>query len=117
MLKRIKIFKQIIFTVAIAAFSGQAVAELKYVGHHNVKRYYPVGGTTTYLTLEAPHENPAGCPQNFYYAMNKDHPEFEEYRKLILTAKASGQKLGVYVWADPGKCIGAYPSIYSIFIQ
>ncbi len=110
-------FKRTFAFLLLMIVSAQGFAELKYTGHLNVKRYYPVAGTVTYLMMEGTLENPAGCASAHYYAMTSTHPEFEEYRKLILTAKASGQKLGVYIWADPGRCVGSYPEIYSIFIQ
>ena len=110
-------FKKLLVVFSLFAISFSCFAKLAYVGHLNVNRYYPVAGTVTYLMLQGAHQKPAGCADSVYYAMTSDHGEFEEYRKLILTAKASGQKIGVYIWADPGKCVGSYPSIYSMFIQ
>lgn len=108
--------KSLLFICLLVA-SVEVFAGVKYVGHSTVKRYYPVGGTVTYLMLDAPHINPAACSGGSAYLAqhSSDGGDFEEYRKLILTAKASGQKIGVYVWDD--KCTGAYPKIYSIFIQ
>lgn len=109
--------KYVLAVLLAFGITFQANAGVTYAGHAKVKRFYPVGGTITYFMMEGAMVNPAGCPSQVYYAMGSDHPEFEEYRKLILTAKASGQKLGVYVWGDPGKCHGSYPLVYSIFIQ
>lgn len=108
-------------TIKLALFFGLiflstvANAGVIYAGYSTVKRYYPVGGKTTFLLLDLAHINPAGCELTTYFAHHESYPEFEEYRKLILTAKASGQKIGVYIYDD--ECHGQYPKIYSMFIQ
>lgn len=101
--------------VVLLMFSSQAYAGFKYVGHANVKRYYPKGGVT-YVQMSNTHINPAGCKVSGYYAFNKETiAEADEYRKLLLTAKVSNIKLGVYIHDD--KCLGSYPQLYSMFIQ
>lgn len=107
--------KKILLLIILSTVMATANAGVRWAGHATVKVYYPVGGATTYLSLNSAHINPAGCASSVYYGHHQSYPEFEEYRKLALTAKASGQKLSVYVYDD--QCHGSYPKIYSMLIQ
>jgi len=81
-----------------------------------VSRYQPVDGINVYLRMNEAHINPAGCKSTYYYRMvSFNHPEFDEYKKIILTAAASGKKLTVGV--HDTECEGSYPKITRIIFE
>lgn len=79
-----------------------------------VMRYFPADNFV-HLKLIDPGINPAGCSDPYYYALDPSHPHYEDYKKVILTAKASGQYIGVYIVDN--ECLGTRPKIHSLFIQ
>lgn len=108
----------LMFALLIATLlsTQHALAGTKYAGSATVARYYPVSGSQAYFMLNGGIMiNPAGCSSGYYYSVPATHPEYAEYKKIILTAVASGKKIGVYLWDN--KCEGPHSSVYSIFID
>lgn len=92
--------------------SSDALAGSKYQ-YSAIKRYYPA--TNLLLQVQDTMINPAGCKYGSYYVLEPAHPNFEDYKKIALTAKVSGFKIGIYIYDD--QCVGSYPKIYRMFIQ
>lgn len=108
-----RFLKIIVMPVLIILFMGEAHAGYKYQ-YSGVKRYYPSGDNVYIIPIQKT-INPAGCRSSSYYVVEHTHPNFEEYKKLILSAKMSGYKLGMYVYDNT--CVGSYSKIYRMFIQ
>jgi len=88
-----------------------------YGGGNQLAMYYPVGGAV-YFKFKPTGDamiNPAACTDNYYYVVPESHVQYEEYKKIILTAIASGKTVGVYLNDD--KCAGPYPDVYSMWIN
>jgi len=107
--------KKLLLILTFTVFSSSAVAGTISGGYETVTRYYPWRGDITLFSITSPHVNPAGCSSSAYYGITSDHPELQEYRKLILTALASGRKIGVYLRDD--SCTNGFLSVFSIFID
>ena len=107
-------FTRIFLFACVAAFSAsESHAGFKYQ-YTTVKRYYP-SNTTVFMIPDVAIINPAGCERANYYVFNSAHPNYEDYKKLILSAKVSGLKLGLYIHDD--RCQGGYPELHRMFIQ
>jgi len=110
----IKFTKICMLTTLILLALPEAHAGSEYQ-YSNVKRYYPSGSSVLVIPTDTP-INPAGCTLGNYYVFRSDHPNYEEYKKMILSAKISGFKLGIFIYDD--RChADKYPELYRIFIQ
>ena len=111
--------KHLIKVISLALFlftmSSAQAANFWTPTQETVNRLYPVVGTTYYISMKGVRYNPAECANDYYYVFRSDHPEFEEYKKLALTAKATGLKLGFAL--EDGECDGAYPKIIRMYLQ
>jgi len=114
-MKNIKLVVFLAFVMTVYANNAQAAYSWA-VGPDTVDRYYPVVGTIVYVHMDGEMHNPAGCSSNYYYSIRSSHPEFEEYKKMILTAKAAGLKLRMAIEKDAGACDGAYPKINRMYM-
>jgi len=87
----------------------------EWIPHDTIKRYYPERGNKFYINMTSGMINPAGCDSTSYYIMRDDSPDFEEAKKVVLTAKATGFKVGAFILDD--RCDGRYPVLDRVFIQ
>lgn len=112
-----KIFKRILLLGILVTSTNAFGAPYSWAPEgETVDRYYPVVGTVVYVHMNGVMHNPAGCSSSYYYAMRSTHPEFEEYKKLILTAKSAGLKLRIAIVKDANDCDGAYPKIERMYL-
>ena len=105
--------KLLVASLLTALFASEVQAGSVYQYTH-IKRFYP-SGTSVFLIPEEGVINPAGCSKATSYLMKSDHINFEDYKKIMLGAKLSNLKVGVYVRDD--ECVSNYPSLYRMFIQ
>ena len=99
----------------LALLPSLVLAGGEWMPQDTIKRYYPLRGSTFYINMTSGMINPAGCDNSYYYVMRDSSSDFEEAKRVILTAKASGFKVGGYILDD--ECDGAYPILDRIFIQ
>ena len=108
--------KRLPLFLLLATLFYSANASAAWTGKATVMRYMPAFGTAVYLKMNATHINPAGCASTYYYAMVSNvQAEFDEYKKMILTAAASGKRLSVEV--DNTACAGSYPRINRLVFE
>lgn len=102
------------FVLLFVLLSSTAQANA-WANSSTVKRYYPQ--THTYFQLNETMINPAGCASIWYYAIASNNPWQEEFRRVLLTALASGKKVSVAVSSTPGDCLGQYPRVTYMYID
>jgi hypothetical protein len=66
------------------------------------------------IELDAPQQNPAGCPNNIGYISDSNQPGFKTFYLAAIAAYQTGKTISVVVDSNSGACIGGWPKIIGI---
>jgi hypothetical protein len=66
------------------------------------------------IEIDAPQQNPAGCPNNVGYISDSNQPGYKTYYLAAIAAYQTGKPISVVVDSNSGACIGGWPKIIGI---
>ncbi|KKB06741.1 hypothetical protein VE25_21495 [Devosia geojensis] len=66
------------------------------------------------LELEAPQQNPAGCPNPLGYVSESSLPGYQTYYAAALAAYGAGKPVTAVIDSNTGVCVHGYPKIIGI---
>ena len=66
------------------------------------------------VEIDAPQQNPAGCPNNLGYVSDSNQPGFKTFYMAALAAYQTGKAISVVIDSNSGACIGGWPKIIGI---
>jgi hypothetical protein len=66
------------------------------------------------IEVDAPQQNPAGCPNNIGYISDSSQPGYKTFYAAAIAAYQTGKAISVVVDSNTGACIGGWPKIIGI---
>lgn len=66
------------------------------------------------IEVNAPQQNPAGCPNNVGYISDSNQPGYKTFLMAAIAAYQTGKAISVVVDSNTGACIGGWPKIIGI---
>jgi hypothetical protein len=66
------------------------------------------------LEINAPQQNPAGCPNNVGYISDSNQPGYKTFYAAAIAAYQTGKPISVVIDSNTGACIGGWPKIIGI---
>ncbi|HVO01053.1 MAG TPA: hypothetical protein VMT54_02575 [Candidatus Cybelea sp.] len=66
------------------------------------------------IELNAPQQNPAGCPNALGYVSDSSLPGYKTYYAAALAAYQTGKMISVVIDSNTGVCVMGYPKIIGI---
>jgi hypothetical protein len=66
------------------------------------------------LEINAPQQNPAGCPTPLGYVTDSNQPGYKTFYLAAIAAYETGKPVSVVVDSNTGACVGSFPKIIGI---
>jgi hypothetical protein len=66
------------------------------------------------IEVDAPQQNPAGCPNNIGYISDSNQPGYKTFYAAAIAAYETGKPISVVIDSNSGACIGGWPKIIGI---
>jgi hypothetical protein len=66
------------------------------------------------IEVNAPQQNPAGCPNNIGYVSDSNQPGYKTFYAAAIAAYETGKTISVVIDSNSGACIGGWPKIIGI---
>ena len=104
--------KKVLLACLILSFSQTAYAA--WTSKVTVTKLQLGSTGSLWITTSGTRINPAGCSAVTYH-IDADFPPFDRYHAMLLSAKASGNEVKLYV--NDNTCVNDYPKIQGLSLE